>query len=232
MGDDDDSSNKSREGKVGVSKLNDIKKTRAYVRSKITSLCTKIHEEISSISLHIRDEYVVRLSGLKAEVSELDRQFIAQSIENGHTDEQIEQHAANDEVYETKISLALSVLRSLGVTNPVISSSARDVVISDNREKLKLPFVQLPKFSNGKGEGVDDFFRSLESILDKHNLSEHEKYVYLRDQLKGDPLDLVESLDVSEQQYKIAKKLLYDAFETKLESKHKILNLSQKLAPS
>ena len=139
MSDDENNSRKSREGKDGVSELNDIKKTRAYVRAKITSLCTKIHEEISSISLHIRDEYVVRLSGLKAEVSELDRQFIAQSIENGHTDEQIEQHAANDEVYETKISLALSVLRSLGVTNPVISSSARDVVISDNREKLKLP---------------------------------------------------------------------------------------------
>lgn len=77
---------------------------------------------------------------------------------------------------------------------------------------LKLPEMPLPKFSNEKGESLISFISSFEGVINKHNLSTYEKFVYLKRQLSGEPLTLISSLEESRQSYENGTDLLKQAF--------------------
>lgn len=74
---------------------------------------------------------------------------------------------------------------------------------------------------------MQKFLREFESVIDKHKLPSFEKFVYLKKRLGGDPEIIINSLDVTEQFYEIARQLLIDAFDSELTSKY---NLIQKMA--
>ncbi len=88
-----------------------------------------------------------------------------------------------------------------------------------NVNKLKLPVIALPEFSNSKGESLEKFIFAFESIIEKHLLSPYEKFIYLRGQLHNGPRALVDSLSPNEQTYKCAKDLLAEAFAFQLTQK-------------
>ena len=48
-----------------------------------------------------------------------------------------------------------------------------------SRNKLKLPELPLPSFSNNEGERLIQFFINFEAIIDKYDLSNFERYIYL-----------------------------------------------------
>ena len=69
---------------------------------------------------------------------------------------------------------------------------------------------------------------SFEAIIDKHELSSYEKFIYLRKQLFGAARKLVDSLEFSEHSYDVAKELLIKAFDCGLSNKfNAILKLTQ-----
>ena len=101
------------------------------------------------------------------------------------------------------------------------------------RDKMKLPQVSLPKFSNKPDENCTNFFTSFESILAKYNLTDHERYALLKDQLSGSALALIKSVDINtSDQYQLAKKLLEEAFGNVDSAKHDVIqrlaNLKQR----
>lgn len=78
--------------------------------------------------------------------------------------------------------------------------------------KLKLPEIPLPKFSNAPHETLVEFIDNFESVINKYELSDYEKFVYVKRQLGGEPLILINSLSGTKQSYEGAKSLLKDAF--------------------
>lgn len=78
--------------------------------------------------------------------------------------------------------------------------------------KLKLPEIPLPEFCDRKGETLNSFLVCFEGIINKYNLFAYKKYVFLKWQLEGEPLTLVNSLEESKQSYLYAKELLKQAF--------------------
>ena len=111
--------------------------------------------------------------------------------------------------YTNKILNCITKLRAL--SNPPPQPQLHGTV-AGNPSKLKLPQVSLPTYSHKDSENLHKFFTNLENILDKYNLSDYEKFVYLQGQLSGEPLSLVKSLDGAEQSYAAAKDLLTRAF--------------------
>ena len=81
-----------------------------------------------------------------------------------------------------------------------------------SRNKLKLPELPLPSFSNNEGERLIQFFINFEAIIDKYDLSNFERYIYLEKQLSDEPLVLVKSLTGTKRCYSEAKDLLNQAF--------------------
>ena len=78
--------------------------------------------------------------------------------------------------------------------------------------QIKLPQVPLPEYNHAEGESFEHFITNFESVLDKYNISNFEKYVYLERQLKGEALLLIRSLRGDQRSYDEAKKLLMKAF--------------------
>ena len=98
-----------------------------------------------------------------------------------------------------------------------------------NSKSLKLPYVELPQFSNLKGDNLSDFFRSFEAIMAKHNISEYEKFVLLKKQVSGGARALVDSLQPEQQEFKFAKELLSTAFDSTISSKEDLLRKMEDL---
>ena len=64
---------------------------------------------------------------------------------------------------------------------------------------------------------------AFESIISKQTLSDYEKFIYLKGQLQGGPLALVNSLSATEQSYGCAKQLLEQAFASPLTQKYEAI---------
>ena len=205
---------------------NTLIRTRAFTRYKVTKLYSNISHEIDNITQSKRKLFIDKLNHLKEELTSFDRQILADLVNSGVSDDFIQNSCDEAETYEDKIMEALILLQEQNRnTNdslrPHISFNEQN---DRDRNRLKLPQVPLPEFSNGRGQNFQKFIRGFESIVEKHDLSDYEKFIYLNKQLSGDAKILVESLDVDQQKYNTAKELLTKAFDSTLSSKYDIIN--------
>ena len=195
--------------------LDKIKKTRQYHRQKVTKFVDKVNKELPNITLYKRLDYLDRLQNFKLTLNDLNEQVLHKSIEEELSDKDMDVLIDDDGEYDDKISSAIVQLNSLNLTetNNNNSNNNNNSTTGNDRNKLKLPQVPLPKFANKKGESLHKFIRSFEAIIDKHSLTSYEKFIYLRNQLSDGPRILIESLDVDQQSYETAKELLIKAFD-------------------
>ena len=136
----------------------------------------------------------------------------------------IDQIIDDEEIYNDRILDALALLSQ----NSDESSNSEYSESQVGSNKVKLPVISLPEFSNEKGESLEKFLYSFEAILNKHKLSPYEKFVYLKGQVRKAPFTLIDSLDISDQTYDNAKQLLAEAFASPLAQKYDaIMRLSQ-----
>ena len=200
---------------------------RGIVRQRITKLCNKISED-TDFSPQQRLIYIEKLNILKDNVHQLDNSILNEQIKEKIPAAQLSSSMDSNEVYEDKIVMAFLNLNPPSATpdiHPGAGGSNSSFAENPNfgPNKLKLPQVPLPEFGNKKGENFQKFIRSFESIVNKHALSDHQKFIYLCKQLSNGPKILVDSLDIDMQSYDAAKELLTKAFDSSLNSKYSII---------
>ena len=207
-------------------KLNELTKARGHIRSKITKVCNKIDQEALSFSAQQKLMHINKCKSLLDEIKICDSDLFSISVKLNHTEEQLEQRSNDDEFYTDSIRSALAQLEIIGIV-PATSlpngggGSTDRAQVSSGR--VKLPPIALPQFGNNKGENLVKFFRSFETIISRHNLASHEKFVFLQQQLSNAPKLLVDSLDIDNQSYECAKLLLQQAFDQTEQSKHDVI---------
>ena len=76
-------------------------------------------------------------------------------------------------------------------------------------QKSRLPEIKLTTYCHDPSESREKFIYNFENILRKHTLSSYENFFYFRSMLSKSPKVLIDSLDVAEQTYQRAKKLLH-----------------------
>ena len=207
-------------------------KQRGVLRAKVTRQCIKIETSFETYSSSERSSSHARLTSLQTDLGGLDKEILNLGIKLGYTDESLEAMSIDDEVYEEKICRCLSLLtvsQPTSILNSTPHTNGSHSFESVAPHRLTLPKVNLPTFSNEPCENIIKFFRSFEAIVGKHNLSDYEKFIYLKNQLRNAPLILVESLDVDQQSYQTAKNLLNEAFDSKLTSKFDIIKVLTQL---
>lgn len=91
---------------------------------------------------------------------------------------------------------------------PTPDQSQSGKVQVDNELRAKLPFIELPKFNgdNMQWLGYHDLFLSL--VDQRPNLSDSEKYYYLRASLNGEALSVISHLAMDSSNYTVALELL------------------------
>jgi hypothetical protein len=217
----------SKEDSEHNDKFTILVKTRKYVRQRITKLCNKVGEEFHALNSEEKQAQLSRLRELHAELKVLDSSIVTSLISSEADDANIDQAIDEQEAYEDRVHATLATLQSVSTATADNSMSFNGPDVNEgsipniNRgTKLRLPELPLPIYSNSKGEDLDMFLYSFESIIGKHNLGGYEKFVYLRNQLSKAPRVLIDSLDISEQSFDTAESLLVQAFASSTTQKY------------
>lgn len=189
-------------------KYSSLRKTRQYMRQKISRFCNTVDNSFDTLCERKKSDLLVKLRALQTDINNLNNDIHAVSPDETDIDSIIDE----EEAYNDRILHSLSVLSSNSETLNSFAANAS----SGSSNKVKLPVIALPEFSNGKGESLEKFLYSFESIISKQNLSFYEKFVYLKGQLRRAPRTLIESLDNCDQTYDKAKRLLTEAFASPL----------------
>ena len=221
-----------------MSKLSNLVKNRGFVRARITKLCNKIRDECESFASDEVPIYLGKCTALQGEVTSLDKTIYLLQCETDLTEEQHDVLVNEGERYMEMLSVSITTLNNLNVVN--LNENFDSIASSDNfrtanfvPNKLKMPQIPLPQFSNKKGENLLNFFRAFEAIVNKQQLTSYEKFIYLKKQVENSPRILLESLDISNHNYDKAKELLMQAFDNTDQSKQEIIEKlsSLKLSP-
>ena len=206
-------------------------KERRYVRSRVTKIYNSVSNNLDSLNELKRGEYIIKLRDLKEELKIVNRKVFQYSNDDEADDDMLEVLLHDEEEYDYRVTIALATLDPVPHDSSLYNSNANANIgnVSGHSHndgvvnKLKLPTVDLPTFSNDKSECLEQFFHAFESILDKHNLSDYEKFVYLKSHVSKSPRALINSLSATEQSYQSAKKLLEDAFASPLNQRYKVI---------
>lgn len=208
-----------------------LNKKRGAVKHKLTSfktfvesiknLCDEDQSSIEPQQWVELDLRIIRYENLLGEFEELQSE-----IEIATSDESMMQQFAERESFEENYFKVMSVAKELlshrdlndgledssNVSHQSYRSSSVRNVDTGN---IKLPTIELPKF-NGSFEKWLEFKDTFESLIHSNNkLVEIQKYHYLRASLQGSASQVIEALEFSSENYKVAWEAICNRFDNK-----------------
>lgn len=210
-----------------------LREDRGYVRQRVTKLKNKINVDISTLSNEQKGTYVSRLIDLKCELGNFNKAIYTYFKNNGLSEDDLNSLLEEDDDYDESIDSLVDTLRGVNGNENLVNYNTSFMPNAPNNfpittttpvsNKLHLPQVPLPEYGNNKDECLRKFLRCFENIIAKHNLSSYDKFNYLRKRLSSSPRTLVDSLDVDQQSYEIAKELLEKAFGSTVNAKNDLI---------
>ena len=196
------------------------------LRDRIRSKITQLGETVASDTLSQRDRTLAlaNLETWRTKIEELNDEIGKQLCAENQIDE-VEWE--NREAFEFKIAELTLTLREQSQAELDLSESinmASSTQIPALRTpKMKLPEIPLPTFSNSSNQTLNHFLDNFNAVIDKYNLSQYEKFVYLKKQLSGEPLTLISSLSGDDQTFTKAVSLLREAFADVLNQQYAVI---------
>ena len=208
--------------------VNSLVQARGKLRGKLTRELKLVEDSFQDFSHDELCMHIEKCKTIRTDLVNFNQQIFALRVSLNTSENLLSKEAVEEEKYEDQISLILNQLlnihRESSVDdNPINNADTPVVKIAPN--KLKLPNIPLPEFSNEKGDNIQKFFRAFEAIINKHNISGYEKFMLLKNQVSNAPRKLIESLDIDQQSYVNAKELLLQAFDSNEQSKFEIIKL-------
>ncbi|KAJ8980990.1 hypothetical protein NQ317_015810 [Molorchus minor] len=216
--------------------LNQLIRKRGGIKRKLTNFVNFV-DEVKRDEANVNEETICelkhRIEGLQLVLSEFDD--IQGEIESVCPDENLDsQYIERDDFvnrYHKYNAIANTVVKQCDVDNisqisgenhsrGSIKSNAYNAGRArnnsdSNKVEVKLPVINLPKFSGTYDQWLSykDTFESL--IHSKNNIDAIQKFHYLKASLEPDPLKVIESLEFSATNYTIAWELLCNRYNNK-----------------
>ncbi len=200
---------------IAYDNLITVRKTKRSQVSKSISKIQYIDPNVNMINL-----YQIKLEHLSKDLKELHHDLTSLCLTyNLWTDKVFE--TENDVVddYQDQITLAIMDLKTKLSSINLNTSEGSDI---KSAPKFLLPKMELPIFS-GKPEDYQKFITTFDSMIDKYNLDEYEKFLYIQKQLTGNAKSLLNTMKLADMTYTKAKKLLNEAYCDKLEQQFAII---------
>ena len=97
------------------------------------------------------------------------------------------------------------------------------------RNFLRSPTAPLPTYEGTDNEDLTRFLSQFEDTLSKFDYPEYDKFLLLKQQLKGRARILIDSLEISNQTYQQAIKLLKSALDSPVVKKFNLIKNSSEL---
>lgn len=227
--------------KMSDQDLISLVRKRGSVKARITNFKTVLEglvklELLSDIQILDLQQKVKRIKSLNNEFEGIQCQIecIAENVEQQYEERlnienNLDLHLAtaksilskytNENDNESVRSSVKSLNNSIkSVSNAPVNSAGSNITSENNVEQaplknsIKLPVIELPKF-DGKYEAWLEFRDTFESLINKNvNISDIQKFHYLRAALHGDAAQVISSIEFSAPNYKVAYEALLDRY--------------------
>lgn len=181
--------------------MDELKGKRKQLKTKLTKFVTFL-DNYNSEQL---EELKLRLE----KIEEVWQSFDTIQTDIELIDEAEETYRDNFEgVYYEIVSKARGIIADQITLNTSGTLDSQITQSSNNGVKVKLPTLNLPVFNGNYSEWLM-FSDSFISIIEKNeSLSEIQKFQYLRGSLRNEPLRVIQSLETTDKNYKLAWKAL------------------------
>lgn len=191
--------------------LESLRKKRKIIQSKLTNFKNFVDSK--------KDLEIIPIPELELRLNKVDNllnefEFVQDEIDcisNNITDEEKIRKEFEDNFYSV-ISFAKSIVTKYhSDSDSVISNNSNNSPINN----VKLPTIELPKFS-GDFRNWLDFHDSFDSMIIKNqSLNEIQKFHYLKAAVSGNAANVISSLPVSNDNFILAWKLICERYENK-----------------
>ena len=185
------------------------------LRKTARSAVTRIFNDVPNFPTYDRLKSAnvkSKLSDLKSRLQEFDLKILEENFSDVLTTEQeakFMEESSNCEHYQDRITECLNRLLDVNPTIPLSDNG------SERRSLLKSPQAPLPIFNSEPGEDFQLFIRNFEETIGKYNYTSYDKFLLLKQQIKGKALFLIESLSPDSQTFDEAKTLLTSALASR-----------------
>ncbi|XP_018311205.1 uncharacterized protein [Mycetomoellerius zeteki] len=190
-------------------------------RGQIKALCTRAHNTLHSDA--VRDMTVAQLVKRKSKIEATWVQFdeVQNEIEMlqdsaGMAEAHSFDRAEYEETYYAIVTKFQELIISRSATDlPVIEAHPAANRAQASANSLKLPKIDLPSFS-GNYEEWYPFHDTFQSLIHRDtSITSIQKFHYLKSSLKGQAADIIQSLEVSAENYKEAWQMLKKRYDKK-----------------
>ena len=208
-----------------------VTKTIRALKTKITRRINEVNTKIEEGTVENSQHYLATLEEYKKDYKNaLEKKLIAsKEDDNDFENSYLEDHLYIDKIVEAMENIKMNTRR---IAQP---QNGPPVVPTENHNKgpkLHLQQLELPRF-DGRPEEYPRFSRSFEMLIQRHEINEYEKFVYLKNCLQGKAKTVIDSLGSDEMTYEKAKILLERAFACKTTQQFAAIeNLSSCKLPS
>ncbi|XP_011636543.1 uncharacterized protein LOC105426837 [Pogonomyrmex barbatus] len=210
----------------------ELRRQRGYIKAKqihIWKFVENVANQRTSPSIETVTIYSKRLEQVYKEFNEIQRQLVCVIEEN---ELPIEDQREDDVFEERYVELSATLSRWAAAIKSIISTtnggeSLAQVIeqqteviraLSSNGSQIdttvKLPVINLPIFS-GEIEDWTRFSDTFTALIHNNDLSAIQKLQYLIGALTGSAAKIIESIEISAQNYEVAWNLLKNSYEDK-----------------
>lgn len=202
-----------------------LKSTRKLAKAsltRITNWLSKNNDSESDINaFKVREEHLnkafILYSSTQDQIEQLD-------INNIDTEDRLDFESKYfDALAEFKNCIEfLSPLNSLTGSQPTTVQKHQPT--TPTKQKVKLPEINIPTFSGNisKWESFFQLFSAL--IIDSKDLTNIERFIYLKTFLQGEPLKLIETLNLTHDNFQIALDILIDRYQNQFATINFLIN--------
>ena len=178
---------------------------RKCFRTEITKTRNVIDNTVSTLNKVQLESKLLRLSEIKENISLLNDQCFDQILEDldeNASDAPLQVEHDSTVEYADKLDYCIALIKDR------LYNIARDDTVPNanvaaggtgNFTNFKKPPIPLPTYGHKDGDDLNKFFHKFEFTIDKLQLNNMEKYVYLLGQLSGEPLSLISNMHLQNQ---------------------------------
>lgn len=183
---------------------------RSVLKSKATRFETYLNSE--EINADILRERLQNIHSLLEEFTKVQFELLMDGESQDANDDELESF---ERVFYGLVAKATTRLRLMDSSNPPSSSKSELNIPKNSSINCKLPTLDVPKYEGVLSEWIS-FRDTFTALIDSNeNLSNIEKFHYLKASLKGDASKILNSLPVNDVNYTIAWALLKERFENR-----------------
>ena len=210
---------------VGNSSLTRLINKRLPMRKQVESLCTKIKDELNSLSQGDLTGIKIQLDSLMNYLTTLNNEVSNELEAADKDDATMQQEVVLCLDYEMKINTALANIsvKLDSIQSQNISINSGNSSFNYGRGAIKLPELPLPEFFGKDTENLEDFLNNFETVVTQITNKQYEMFLYLQKSVKGEAAKLISTIRPSEVAYTCAKTTLEQAFQPTVKKKFQIL---------